>query len=110
MPARVDTFSPAIATNCLVVSAVALGAAVQIADGFYNPAALVLVAGALALCAAGLCLKQAGVEGWAAWSLRLVLAGGIAGQSVALFVASPGMYLRPDASLEIFRVAVVVQA
>lgn len=106
-----------IGIACLVSSAVALGHAVQIADGFYDPTALTAVSIALAFALLGVSLappaaprsateKEAGL----ALVLPAILVIGIASQVVALLTKSPGMYLREDARIEWFQAGVVAQA
>jgi hypothetical protein len=92
------------------VSAIGLGHALQIANGFYHPAALAWVTVALALCLVGvlsrapLHLSQAATIGVCA-----VMTLGIAWQMRTLLNASPGMYVDPRADLQLFRMGVVVQ-
>jgi hypothetical protein len=89
---------------------IALGRGLQIANGFYDPAALAWLTAALMLCAAG-------VMTWpAAAALRDVsvfcaVAGiGVGWQVLQLLTAPPGIYLAPSANLAAFRIGVIVEA
>lgn len=104
---------------CLALAATALGHAVQIADGFYHPSALAVVALSLALTLVGVWLVPGRSEHSAATAearrrpgvgLLAVLAIGILSQVLALLTKSPGIYLREDARLVWFQGGVVAQA
>lgn len=104
---------------CLALAATALGHAVQIADGFYHPTALAVVALALALTLVGVWLapgRTAHAETPAetrqspSAGLLLVLAIGVLSQVLALLMKSPGIYLREDARIAWFHGGVVAQA
>lgn len=114
---RSDHHSIGIA--CLALAATALGQAVQIADGFYHPGALVVVALSLALTLVGVWFMPGRIENAAAAAdmrprpgvaLLVVLAIGILSQVVALLTKSPGIYLRADARIVWFHGGVVAQA
>lgn len=111
MPKSVPPLRAVSATACLIASSVALGLAVQIADGFYDPTALVVVALALVLTVVGLWLgPHAPDHGRGQVMLRAVLAAGIACQVYSLLTKSPGMYLQEGARVDLFRAGVLVQA
>ena len=100
------------APACLAASAVVLGQALQINDGFYDDRALGLMTLALALSVAGVLAIG---RRWPAFpkherTLSLLLAAGVAWQALTLLGAPPGMYLRPGASLVVFRTGVVAEA
>jgi hypothetical protein len=98
--------------SCFALSAIALGVALQIADGFYNPAALAWLTAALVLAAAAVATLRENVElgRHAEVSVHVVIAIGLAWQIAALLVAAPGMYLRPRASLDLFRAGILAEA
>jgi hypothetical protein len=97
---------------CLIASAVTLGHALQISNGFYDDAALGWLTAALALCTAGALALDPPVslaarpEPW----LRLAIATGIGWQVASLFHASPGMYLQEHANVGLFKAGVIVEA
>jgi hypothetical protein len=96
----------------MALAAVMLGHALQIRDGFYNPSALLWMTAALTLCALAVVSQrftrvesQAGVR-----LLSIVLLVGLACQIWQLLTArSPGMYLRGETNLSLFRAGVVAQ-
>jgi len=102
----------------LTLSAVALGHALQIANGFYDAAALAWLTGALAFCVAGVLSLRSTVPAANAGGasrrqitiLRAVMAAGIAWQAAALLTTSPGIYLDEKANIAIFRTGVLVEA
>jgi hypothetical protein len=104
--------SNAASLACLIASAVALGHALQIANGFYDDAALGWLTAALALCIAGVLApglpapRAAKQELW----LRLVIAAGIGWQVASLLDAPPGMYLQEHANVGLFKAGVIVEA
>jgi hypothetical protein len=115
--------SNAASLACLIASAVALGHALQIANGFYDGAALVWLTAALTLCAAGVLapgllsrwfpIAPGPVTCW--WPeeepwLRLAIAAGIGWQVASLLGALPGMYLQEHATLYLFKTGVIVEA
>ena len=101
---------PALA--CLVLAVVALGHALQIANGFYNPYALVWLSGALALCVAGAWAVRApaAASPAARTALMALMAAGIAWQVAALLTTAPGIYIARGANLMLFKAGVIVQA
>src|ERR1700720_515546 len=121
--------SHAVSLACLIASAVALGHALQIANGFYDEAAVGWLTAALALCVAGVLapgLLSLGrgsgrcfpfVSGLLSrvfpkqelW-LRLTIAAGIGWQVASLLGALPGMYLQEHATLYLFKTGVIVEA
>ena len=127
--------SSAASVACLTGSAVALGHALQIANGFYDEAALGWLTGALALCAAGVLAlglpsprarSDAAPRTGRTWTrgprssapegsrqerwLRLAIAAGIGWQVASLLRALPGMYLQEHASLGLFKAGVIGEA
>jgi hypothetical protein len=97
---------------CLVMSAVALGYSLQIANGFYDPAALVWLSVAIGLCAAGVVLSRAGIlpSRRGINALHVLLSGGLIWQFVMLLDSSPGMYLDESANFTLFKTLVLIQA
>lgn len=106
---RLASADPALA--CLVLGVVVLGHALQIANGFYDPAALAWLTGALALCAAGAsCVRSpAATSSVARVVLSGVMAAGIAWQVATLLTASPGIYLEEGARLVFFKAGVFAE-
>ena len=102
--------SPVAALLALAAAAVTLGCSLQIADGFYEPGALLALTGALVLTVVGvLMMPKRDVVGHGGWPVRVVLTAGIALQLAVLYTASPGMYIEPDANLWLFAAGVVVE-
>src|SRR5262245_30041381 len=105
--------SGGLAPICCALSAIALGKALQIYNGFYHPVAIYWLTGALVLCVLGMI----GHRMSAITSVRsplpvlsIILTAGIAWQIVELLRApSPGMYLRDDAWMWVFYAGVVLQ-
>jgi hypothetical protein len=97
---------------CLIASAVLLGHALQIANGFYDGAALGWLTAALALCIAGVLApglpvpRAARQELW----LRVAIAAGIGWQVASLLHALPGMYLQEHANVGLFKAGMIVEA
>jgi hypothetical protein len=93
-------------------SALALGAALQVNNGFYSPYALALMTVAFILCLAGVLLHRAvpSMSGITVAVVSAILVAGIAWQLEQLFTTRPGFYLRDDANLTIFRAGIVMQA
>jgi hypothetical protein len=109
-----------LAPLLLVLAAVALGHALQIANGFYDPVALVWLTAALVLCAVGvLSLKSSGVPSRgkrfaipvaiAPGVPRAAMTMGIAWQLVSLLISSPGLYLDASVSMLPFKTGVVLE-
>jgi hypothetical protein len=96
----------------LAISAIALGRALQINNGFYSPDALWWMTVAFLACAVSVVLHRTvgPVSRSSAAVLTAVLAAGIAWQLEQLFTSRPGFYLRDDASLAVFRGGIVAQA
>ena len=94
------------------VSAVALGRALQINNGFYNEDALWWLTVAFASCAAGVLLHRVvpTVSRLSGGVVSAVLIAGIAWQLYQLYTTRPGFYLRDDASLSVFKAGLVAQA
>jgi hypothetical protein len=101
-----------LAVVCFAVSAVALGRALQINNGFYSQDALWWLTLAFVSCTVGVLLHRA-VPTLSRVSMVVVsavLIAGIAWQLVQLFTSRPGFYLSDDANLSIFRGGIVAQA
>lgn len=100
------------APACLTASAVALGHALQINNGFYDDTALAWLTFALTLGAAGVAAIKRRLPLVARGSLvlALLLAAGLAWQVIALFRTPPGMYVDPRANLVFFKAAVIAEA
>jgi hypothetical protein len=96
---------------CAALAALALGHALEIHNGFYQPAALNWVTAALSLCAIGVLAHRRAESLRIADSLLIiVVAAGIGWQLWQLLTArSPGMYLRGGASISLFKAGVVLQ-
>jgi hypothetical protein len=97
---------------CFIGSAVTLGYALQIRDGFYDDTALVWLTAALALSFAG--VSMLGKIG-PTWRNEERIVAGIAALAIAVQVAcllrgSPGMYLPERTNLGLFRAGVAVEA
>src|SRR5215210_4363962 len=95
----------------LIVSAITLGHAIQITNGFYQIHALRWMATALTLAMVGGTLHRRSAP-WSRSSLgfTVVLLGlGIAWQLSELFTGQPGLY-RIDGSLTWFRIGLALQA
>src|ERR1700680_3520794 len=104
--------STAASLACLIASAVALGHSLQIANGFYDDAALGWLTAALTLCATGALAPGLLSRGFPLapgllsrafpkeelW-LRLAITAGIGWQVASLLGALPGMYLQEHANL-----------
>ena len=101
-----------LAVVCFAVSAIALGRALQINNGFYTPDALWWLSVAFGSCALGVVIHRAvpAVSRLSAALVSAILVGGITWQLEQLFTSQPGFYLRHDASLAVFRGGVVAQA
>ncbi len=101
-----------LALPCLSLSAIALGRALQILDGFYHPAALNWVLFAFGLAAAGVLLLPASAAGSRRGRQMLiaVLAGGIFVQIVMLLGSSPGRTVSASANLGLFRAGILLEA
>jgi hypothetical protein len=84
------------APACFALAAILLGHALQIADGFYHPAALSWLTAALLLTLAGACMVKAeGARSAVAdRALRAILCAGIVWQLISLFATAPAAYLR----------------
>lgn len=104
--------SAAAALTCLAVSVVMLGHALQIANGFYSPAALGWLTGAIVLCMGGVMSlhSHAAVSRVASLVVYAVMTAGIAWQVIALLSTSPGMYINASANIVLFKTGVFVEA
>jgi hypothetical protein len=97
---------------CLIASALALGHALQIANGFYDDRALLWLTISLALAIAATMMMRflpAAVQIDES-TLRWLTVAGLAWQILSTLQASPGMYVRPDADTNLFRTGVLVGA
>ena len=99
-----------IARLSFVAGALALGHALQIANGFYDGAALTWLTAALALCLAGTLATGRGRADDTSLTLRVAMALGIGWQLVSLATAPPAMYLERGTSLTAFRAGIGVEA
>jgi hypothetical protein len=97
---------------CFALSAIALGHALQINLGFYTPDALWWLTVAFISSAVGIVLHRttSSVSRISAFVLSALLVAGIAWQLYQLYATRPGLYLRDDARLAVFRAGVVAQA
>jgi len=111
----VNRFAPFSYINlsaiCFALSAVALGNAMQIANGFYDPLALTWLSWSLGLALAG-ALTQRWNEALVSRSgtiVSIILAAGIGWQLQQLYTAKPGFYVSGEASMPLFRSLIVAQ-
>ena len=103
--------SPVAAFAALTVAAVVLGLALQIGNGFYEARALAALVLALLLAAAGVfAIPAVSLPLESSRFVRTLLAAAIVVQLVALFAAEPGLYLRDDARLGLFRTGLAMEA
>jgi hypothetical protein len=102
----------ALPRACLIASAVALGHALQIANGFYDERALVWLTLAFMLATGAPLIVRflPSTVQLDESTLRWLAAAGLAWQVVSLLQASPGMYVRPDADTNLFKAGVLVGA
>ena len=100
-----------IAAVCFAVSLIALGRALQIKNGFYNPDALWWLTVALVACGIGVLLHRVApaLSRSSQVAVSVVLLAGIGWQLWQLFTARPGFYLHNDANLSVFRGGIVAQ-
>jgi hypothetical protein len=94
------------------MSALALGYAVQIANGFYHPQALGWLTAAVGLCVCGVVSSK-----WVRTPTRrgrnllhLLMGAGLAWQLITLGGTTPGLYLTESASLSWFKGLLFVEA
>jgi hypothetical protein len=101
-----------ISTLLFVLSAIALGHALQINNGFYDYSALKWVTAALALCGAGVACLRAQPRSPRRWRLAvcITLAVGIIWQLITLSIARPGFYLDADPDYRILRICIAAEA
>ena len=99
------------ASLCFAAAAIALGHALQIANGFYDPFAVGWLTAALLLTLGGVLLTRAEPVHANVMnvSLRAVVVIGVAWQLVSLLMATPAFYLR-TADLTLFRAGVCAEA
>jgi hypothetical protein len=101
-----------ISMLCFVLSAMALGHALQINNGFYDYSSLKWVTGALVLCAAGVACMRVRTRAVRPWQLAVssVLTAGIAWQLFALYTAKPGFYLDANPDYRLLKFCVGAEA
>ncbi len=94
------------------LSAVALGHALQIKNGFYDPTAIRWLTLSIALCAAGVASLRLArpVPRPASLAIALVLAAAIGWQLEAALTKAPGFYVNPEAPLWLFRTGIGLEA
>lgn len=100
------------ASLCLIAAAALLGLAVQIADGFYEPRALALLTISIVSAFAGMWLLSRPAPGSSVRYPRQGIAFGLglAVNLILLFLIRPGIYVRPDASIWLFRAGIAAMA
>jgi hypothetical protein len=101
-----------ISALLFVLSALALGHALQINNGFYDYSSLKWVTVALALCGAGVACLRMRLPSGGRWHTALcaALAAGIAWQIKALLTASPGVYLDGDPDFRLLTALIVAES
>lgn len=101
-----------VSVVCFGLSAIALGQALQIYNGFYHPAALTWLTVSLVLCVIAVLVHRfmTALSAASALTLNAVLIVGVAWQAQQLFAARPGFYIRDEASLGLFKALIVAQA
>jgi len=101
-----------LAVVCFAVSAIALGRALQINNGFYSRDALSWLTVGFVFCTLGILIHRTvpTVSRLSIAVLSAILVAGIAWQIVELFRARPGFYLSDNANFAIFRGGLVAQA
>jgi len=111
MWSRLRPLADVIPLACLTLSVVALGHALQIANGFYDSTALRWLTLAFAFCAAGVMSSTRAPAGSssAGLTLRLIIIAAIGWQVIALLTAPPGMYLTRRANLDLFKAFVIAE-
>jgi hypothetical protein len=107
---RVPQVHPSILSFAL--SAIALGHALQISNGFYDVTALAWVVASLVLCLAGAtALRVPSMLPRSGYALLCaVIVAGIIWQLAALYDAQPGFYLGANANLRPLKAGVILQA
>jgi hypothetical protein len=93
------------------LSAIALGHALQIYNGFYHPIALIWLTVAFVLCVIAVVVHRfmTPLSSTSVIAVNTALTIGIAWQAQQLFTAKPGFYVRGEANLGLFRALVVAQ-
>jgi hypothetical protein len=101
-----------ISALLLALSAIALGHAIQLNNGFYDYSSLKWVTGALLLCGAGVGYLRVQPRAVHRWRLVVtgMLAAGIAWQVVVLFVSRPGFALDASPDYRLLRLGIVAEA
>ncbi len=112
MRLQISDLKELLPVACLVTSAIALGYALQIANGFYHPTALGWLSAAVVLCAGGVVWSKLGPirSRRGLMILHILMALGLGWQLATLGTASPGLYLSESANLSLFKRLVMVQA
>jgi hypothetical protein len=100
-----------IAALLFVLSAIALGHALQLNNGFYDYSSLKWVTAALLLCGGGVgCLRLRPVPFRRAYlTVCAVLAAGIAWQLFVLYVAKPGFYLDAEPNYQLLKAGIIAE-
>ena len=95
----------------MMLSAIALGQAMQVNNGFYQRVAIVWLTLALVLCGAGVLAMRLrpGTSGRAARIGRGVAAAGLSWQLFILFVSEPGISIPAGTSLRFFQAGILLQ-
>ena len=93
------------------LSAIALGQALQVYNGFYHPIALRWLTAAFSLCVVGVLVHRWMAPLSRATTVALTSAAtlGFVIQVVQLYRNSPGVYLTADATIGLFKAGLVVQ-
>lgn len=100
---------PAVA---FALSAIALGQALQVYNGFYHPLALTWLTVSFVLCVIGVAVHRyaISISRTCALTVIAIFAAGIAWQLHQLFTSRPGVYIIDEANLQLFRAGIVGQA
>ncbi len=103
--------SPVAAIVSLTVAALVLGLALQVADGFYEPRALLGLSLALVFTVVGvITMPVDGLVRGRPALVHIALTAAIGVQLLVLFRSTPGMYLEAGARLDLFAAGVAIEA
>lgn len=97
---------------CFTLSAIGLGRSLQVANGFYDPNALLWLTCSFALAIVGTFVERLNerATGIGARLITVLLVIGIAWQLQQLLTAKPGLYLARSGNMGLFTGGIIVQA